>query len=186
MNWTRIKENDYNEGSVNFTPQELMALPDNYYKTMTESGEWMQKSKSQKKIIALTAQVQSLQASNNAKKTDAKKTSDKKVAFQKGTKKGKGKKGKTSKEWAWTLVAPTAGQPKEKDVNGKPFRWCTFHDENGSGGKWVQHTLADCKVRQELERARQEKASPASHNDNGKGKMNVTGMVSILPEDDAY
>ena len=145
---------------------------------ITESGEWVQKSNTQKGIVALTAQVQAIE-NNRAKKPEAKKApNDKKGKFEgKGKKKANGKAGK-DKAWAWVTVAPAAGQPKEKDVNGKHFRWCTYHDENGSGGKWVQHTLIDCKVRQKLEAQKQ------ANKENGKDKMKVAGMVAILPKDD--
>ena len=180
LSWVKAKENDYNEGTINFTPTMLMALADDKYKTLTEAGEWMQKSRTHKRIVALTAQVQAIE-NNRSKKPEAKKGPyDKKGKFEgKGKKKANGKKA-NDKDWAWVTVAPAVGQPKEKDVNGKHFRWCTYHDENGSGGKWVQHTLIDCKVRQKLE------AQAQAKKETGKDKMKVAGMVAVLAEDDDY
>jgi uncharacterized coiled-coil protein SlyX len=180
LTWIRRKEDSYNEGT-DITPEQLMSLADNKYKTLTESGAWMQKSKSQKRIVALAAQVQSLEKSSTPKKFETKKPpQDKKGKFQ-GKGKANGKKGGKDKGWVWVTVAPAPGQPTEKDVGGKHFRWCTYHDEDGSGGKWVQHSLADCKIRKELEAK-----GGTKPNEAGKGKMKVAGMVAVLPEDDDY
>jgi hypothetical protein len=179
VGWVKFKENAYNEGAP-LTPIELMSLADNKYKTQFESGQWMQTTKSQKRIVALTAQVTSL----SAKKPDGKmpynkgKYQPKVKGFDKKKKGGKG----SDKDYQWTKVGPMAGQPTKKDVNGKHFRWCTYHDDKGSGGKWVTHTLAACKVRLELEAKGK---LPQAHADaaRGGGKMKVAAMVAVIPED---
>ena len=179
LSWTKKKEDDYNEGT-NITPEQLMVLADNKFKTLTESGAWMQKSRAQKRIVALAAQVQTLERGTQAKKPEPKKpwTGNKAKTPYKG--KGKPNANK-DKGWAWMTTAPAAGQPKEKDMAGKHYRWCTYHNENGSGGKWVQHALADCKVKLELEAQGKHK----SH-EPPKNQMKVAGMVAVLPEDDDY
>jgi hypothetical protein len=58
LTWVKEKENQYNEGA-NFSPEELMTLADNKYNSLVENGKWMQQSEDQKRIVALTAQVQS-------------------------------------------------------------------------------------------------------------------------------
>ena len=181
--WVHRKEDDYNEGHTNLTTMELMTLADDKYKLLVETGRWMVKSTAQKRIVALTAQVQQALARTSInKKPEAKKTlnSGSKNGY-KGKNKPNDRKSK-DKDWAWTLVAPTNGQPKEKDVGGKHFRWCIHHNENGSGGKWVQHSLADCKVRKDIE-AKKGSTKPS---DAGQSQMKVAGMVAVLPEDDDY
>jgi hypothetical protein len=68
--------------------------------------------------------------------------------------------------------------PKKVNQRKRPSTESVYHDKEGSGGKWVQHTLHDCKIRQELE---------AKKKAGGGGKpaaqMKVTGMVAVLPED---
>jgi hypothetical protein len=179
VGWAKRKEDNYNEG-FDIAPTELMNLANNKYKTQTESGTWMQKSKAQKRIVALTAQISSMEKSKSLTKPkpEAKKTPH--DSKGKGNGKAYAKKGGRDKEYDWILVGPTTGQPTEKDVNGKHFRWCTYHDHKGSGGKWVQHTLQACKVRQELEAKKQHKA------DSAAGQMKVAGMVTVIEEDDDY
>ena len=185
LTWIKAKEDTYNEGA-DITPEELMSLADNKYKTLNESGQWMQKSSASKRIVALAAQVlKSMKNGPTNKKPEFKKDhSDKKGGPAKPKTADTKNKGK-DKHWAWTLVGPTGGQPMVKDVAGKHFRWCTYHDEKGSGGKWVTHTLVDCKVRQELEAAKL-KAAGGKPSDSGAGQMKVAGMVAILPEDDDF
>jgi hypothetical protein len=121
-------------------------------------------------------------AGSTRKGKDASKTPPKKVTFDKKSHKKavpppKGK----DRGWEWTLVGPKPRQPHTKDVDGKHFRWCTYHDDKGSGGKWVTHTLALCKVRLAL------KAKKTGTPMGGTAaQMKVAGMVAILPEDDEY
>lgn len=169
ITWIKSKENDYNEGRTNFTPQDLMSLADNKYKGQLEAGKWMQTSTAQKRIVAMAAQIESLVKAGAAaaavKRPDASPKRDRK-----------------NKGWDWLDICPTAGQPTEKDVDGKHFRWCVYHTQKGTGGKWVQHTLADCKIRIEQEAAKA-KGKPV---DTGSGKMKVAGMVTVLQEDDDF
>lgn len=179
--WIGTKEDLYNEGA-NLSPEELMSLAENKYRTLSESGQWMQKSTAQKRIVAMAAQIQTLEKGKTAftKKPEAKKPYLDKRGNGKDA--GRFKKGKEkSKAWEWLDKAPAADQPKEKDVDGKHFRWCTYHKEKGTGGKWVQHSHADCKVRLELEAK-----GKAGSADAGAGKMKVAGMCAILPDDNDF
>jgi hypothetical protein len=180
VNWVQSKQDSYYEKQITLNPEKLMSLAKDKYTTQVEEGTWMLKTTSQKRIVALTAQVASLEKGwQHVKKPDPKKASvnNKKVPKNKGAPPKNRAKGK---DWAWALIGPKEGQPKEKTVEGKTFRWCTYHDENGSGGKWVQYSLQDCKIRQEVEAKKKAKGSkPAA-------QMKVTGMVAILPEDNDY
>jgi hypothetical protein len=154
VSWVQSKQDAYYEKVITLNPDKLMSLAKDKYTTQVEEETWMLKTTSQKRIVALTAQVPSLEKGwQHVKKPKAKKPfiNNKKVSKGKGAPpKNKGK----GKDWGWALIGPKEGQPKEKTVDGKPFRWCVYHDEDGSGGKWVQHTLHDCKIRQELEAKR--------------------------------
>jgi hypothetical protein len=140
----------------------------------------MLKTTSQKRIVALTAQVASLEKGwQHVKKPKTKKpfVNNKKIPKNKGVPPKNRAKGK---DWAWALIGPKEGQPKEKTVEGKPFCWCTYHNKNGSGRKWVQHSLHNCKIRQEL------KAKKKANGSKPAAQMKVTGMVAILPKDNEY
>jgi hypothetical protein len=79
--WTRSKEDENNKGGITLSPEELMTLANNKYNSLVESGKLMQASEDQKKIVALTAQVQSwekVKAKPGSKKPDFKKGNNKK------------------------------------------------------------------------------------------------------------
>jgi hypothetical protein len=116
--WTRSKENDYKEGQITLTPEELMTLADNKYNSVVENGKWMQESDNQKRIVALIAQLQwweKVKTKNDHKKSDPKKGNNNKKG-KKG--KGKSKDKPRPKEPAWVSVAPGPGQLQDKDVDG--------------------------------------------------------------------
>jgi hypothetical protein len=169
--WVSHKEDSYFEGSLTITPIEIMSWADNKYKTQLEAGRWMQSSPAQKRIVALTAQLAALEKARTPAKPPPKK-----VTFDKRSQKKKAPptKGK-ERGWEWTLVGPKPGQPHTKDVDGKHFRWCTYHDDKGSGGKWVTHTHALCKVRLALEAKKT--GRPMGGTD---AQMKVAGMVAMM------
>jgi hypothetical protein len=175
VNWVQSKQDSYYEKQIMLNPKKPMSLAKDKYMTQIKDGMWMLKMTSQKRIVALTAQVASLEKGwQHVKKPDPKKpfVNNTKIPKNKGAPPKNRAKGK---DWAWALIGPKEGQPKEKTVKGKPFCWCTYHDENGSGGKWVQHSLQDCKIRQEIEAKKKADGSKLAV------QMKVTGMVAILP-----
>jgi hypothetical protein len=182
--WTQSKEDKYNKGKITLSPEELMTLADNKYSSLVESGKWMQESEEQKKIVALTAQVQSwekVKANPGSKKLDFKKGNNKKG------KKGKGKVINKPKpqEPAWVTVAPDPGQPHDRDVDRKDWHWCSRHGEHG---KWVRHTCDKCKIKKTLEgKADGSKTVGYGASGNNKpGQMKVTAMTATYPEDDDF
>jgi hypothetical protein len=119
VNWVQSKQDAYYEKQITLNPEKLMSFAKDKYTTQVEEGTWMLKTTSQKRIVALTAQVASLEKGwQHVKKPEAKKpfVSNKKVSKGKGVPpKNKGK----GKDWGWALIGPKEGQPKEKTVDGK-------------------------------------------------------------------
>ena len=184
--WLSLQEQAYFNGQ-DFTPEALMDLADNLYQSLIDTGKWHTESESQKRIIALTAQVQSLERGKI--KTPQPQQQPKKVLggkpmaarnnkFQKGKPARPAQKGFPNKEEepAWKTEAPGAGQPIDKTVEGKEYHWCKHHAING---KWVRHLREKCEVKLGLDAQKGKPAGPAT--------MRVTAaMVSILPEDEDF
>jgi hypothetical protein len=183
--WIKNKEDAYNEGRDNFTTDELMSLAKNKYQTLIENGNWMQQTDDQKRIVAMAAQIQALETkkATTTKKSDARKTFNKKNDHGRN----KNTKKTSNSKYAWLYEAPKSGQPKEKDIKGVKWYWCPHH---GEAGKWVKHTLADCKVRKEKEEGKTN-SSKAKDRDNKPPEatanpMQVAGMVAVYPDDDDF
>ena len=130
VNYIESKEDDYNEG-YDITPDALMELAESKYKTLLESGKWKQQSAADRKIIALTAKLDLLQAkpektpsSKGATRTKEKKKTDGYITDK------------------WFLTAPKEGEPAKQQKGGKDWWWCPNHAENG---KWVRHEPAACE-----------------------------------------
>ena len=172
--WVKTKEDAYNEGN-DFTPEELMTLADNKYQSLIDAGNWLQQTEDQKRIVAMAAQIDTLEkAKANAKKPDGKKGA-------KNTKKGKkNDKNKKGGRFAWLYEEPGPNQPKEKDIKGTMWYWCVHH---GQKGKWVKHPPDKCELRKEKEKKDKEnKPKPSTDS----GAMKVTGMVAVYPDDDDF
>jgi hypothetical protein len=170
LNWAKRKEDSYNEGT-NISPEELMSLADNKYTTLVDAGLWLQKSESQKRIVALTAQVKSWE-----KVKDHKKSKDTKK--DKKGKGGKNKKNKKTTQPDWVTVPPGAGQPQDKDVDGKDWHWCPNH---GDAGKWVRHTRDKCEMKKE-----KDAKSPSRTIRTSSNPMKVSAMMAVQPDDDDF
>ena len=130
------KEEKYEEGEE-LNPKKLMLLADTKYKTLVEKGTWDAPSAEEEKIIALQAQVESLQKKMN-KAGNSKDTSSKT-----GKEKGKG----TPKKPDWMYQEPPEDKLKEpRNWNGKPWYWCS----KKTGGKctpgaYRRHKPSECK-----------------------------------------
>jgi hypothetical protein len=126
-------EDNYNEGT-NITPEELMTLADNKYQSLIDLGTWLQQNEDQKRIVAMAAQIQSLEKS---KTTTIKKDGKKGAASSKNPKKNKkDKNSKKNAKFAWKYEAPKTGQPNKKETKGTKWYFCPHH---GDHGMWVKH-----------------------------------------------
>jgi hypothetical protein len=157
VSYIGTKEDSYNEGT-DISENELMDLAESKYKIMLESGDWKAQTNEQKKIVALTQQVQSLQSVQKPSADKRKPKADANDA------KGSGK-GKTP----WYFVGPKEGEQPTKENNGKKYHWCLNHGEKG---KWVIHAPADCH---------------AGDKNTGKSKtptLQVSGYPSVADQDE--
>ena len=95
--------------------EDIMLFATNKYRQLLDQGLWKPvQSKQDDDIIALKAEVEKLKSLKN---------------------------NKSKKEWvkaAWKSVAPTEGQAKIKNTNGKTYHWCPNHQE------WTIHKPEEC------------------------------------------
>lgn len=123
------KEDDYNEGK-DMSPDALMELAEAKYKTLLESELWKQPTAADRKIVALTAQLQKLGNPDTDKDTP-------KTGYT-----GKKKFPDGDKDPKWFLTPPKAGEQPKKQKGGKDWWWCPNHAEKG---KWVRHEPTACE-----------------------------------------
>ena len=139
VKYIATKEEKYEEGEE-LNPKKLMLLADTKYKTLVEKGTWDAPSAEEEKIIALQAQVESLQKKMNKGGTS------KDASNKTGKEKGKGGKG-TPKKPDWMYKEPAEDKLKEpRQWNGKPWYWCSPK----TGGKctpgaYRRHKPSECK-----------------------------------------
>ena len=131
-------KDQYEDGRYQAEPDTIMTAALNKYDLMTEAGKWQDPPESDKKMIALQAQVVDLQQKIDAEK---KRTSggtsgnppDAASATAKGT-----NTGQQPQYPAWKKVPPTSDTPKENgyhvrtDKKTKQY-WCPFHS------MWTAH-----------------------------------------------
>lgn len=182
--WLSLQEQAYYNGQ-DYTPEGLMDLADNLYQSLIDTGKWHTETESQKRIIALTAQLQAFERGKTkpqAAQQQPKRHPQGVPAGKKDAKYLKGKnhkntfqqKGKRAPEPAWKTEAPGAGEPIDKTVDAKEYHWCKHHDTKG---KWVIHTRENCEVKKALD-AQKGKT-------NGSATMRVSAaMVSLIEGDE--
>lgn len=184
--WLKMEEQQYYKGSA-INPKELMDQADNLYQSLVDTNQWLSESESDQKIVALTAQIQSLKDAKAKPQQQMEKKNNKKKNPKGGGKKGKNPKGGNQKgyvEPAWVTVAPGAGKPIDKIVDEKDYHWCKHH---GDHGKWVRHTREDCDIQKEIDAAKEAKEAKAKKSkDSATMRVNPAGMSAVLPEDDDY
>ena len=167
------KEEDYEDGSLTITPQQLMTLAKNRYEVLVEKGLWNAPSAEEEKIMALEATVKKLQ---NAKRGSAKQDDS-----NKETKKGQKKKpgNKDNKKNAWIHEKPKLGEPRTKIVDGKPWHYCEHH------ARWTQHTTDMCEKKGLGKgKTKYPRQSDSKPNTNAKAVRFAKAMSAIADEED--
>jgi hypothetical protein len=121
-----MRKGMWEDGTITFTPNQLMSLVENHYKARVENGTWKMVTKKDERIVALEAQVLALASasntSNNTKKTGLSKE-------------------ERDKKYAWKLIPPSseAGMKEVKNFENRQYHWCTKHKA------WTLHTDQECK-----------------------------------------
>jgi hypothetical protein len=120
-----VQQNAYDNGSKEFTEDQLMEVALNKYKVLMESDNWNTLSEQDSKIIALMAEIDALkqQSSSTSSYND----------------KRKGNNHKSKADNAWKKVAPGEGEPKKKSVGKVIYHWGTNHQY------WTLHSSTECK-----------------------------------------
>jgi len=111
----------------------------------------------EKKIIALTAQIDQMQRLLKGTKFKLQKNSKNSFNPNSKNKKPFAPKQKSKKEMeAWKRIPPKEGESHSKKIKGKDFNWCTEHMA------WDRHTEADCELKKK--RLAQETSNSSSQN----------------------
>ncbi|GAX10178.1 hypothetical protein FisN_3Lu402 [Fistulifera solaris] len=126
VNYILKKEEDYHEG-LPMTPDHLMNLADNKYKTLVQLSLWNAPSPEEEKILTLEAKLQKLESK---KKTENK---------PKHQVKGKPQRNRNTPKPDWMSVPPKDDEPKQKTVEKSEYFWCDKHNS------WGKHKMVDCR-----------------------------------------
>ncbi|CAB9523406.1 unknown protein [Seminavis robusta] len=115
------KQEEYEDGTINMTPERLMSLVLEKYKILVSKKAWMKKTEEEMEIMVLKAEISQLR-----KKPSASGSAQPKKATTP-------RQGKDDDKYAWKQVAPKDGEPHDKTVNGKEYIYCPHHETT----KWV-------------------------------------------------
>ena len=142
------------DGRATLTAEDLMVRAENKYEArlLGEENAWGKPTDEQEKIVAMTAEINSLKKerqSATTKKSKEKQASKKQAAKKAPAKKTKEQKKKASNKWAWKGKPPKETDSKEnnafvKTFEGKKYFWCTNH--NDGAGMWTLHHPKDCEA----------------------------------------
>jgi hypothetical protein len=138
------KKRDLFDEGAETTPQQLMLLADNKYKTMKQAGTWRAPTKENEQLVAMSAQLAALKAKNARKHKRGKPNNKGFPPAQPGkdnkkNKDGFPKQGQRVKDYGWKKVPPTSGE-NTKRMDGKTYHWCKKHIA------WTLHTPAECRL----------------------------------------
>ena len=133
-----------------------MVRAENKYEARLLDNEntWGKPTEEQEKIVAMTAEINSLkkECRGMVDKTGKTATKDKKLVAKKTKDQKKTKdstKKKATDKWAWKNKPPKDNNSMEenafvKSFEGKKYFWCTNH--NNGAGMWTLHHPKDCEA----------------------------------------
>ena len=146
------------DGRATFTAEDLMVRAKNKCEArlLDEENTWGKPMEDQEKIVAMTAEINSLKkarsSTTTSKPTKQKAATSKTQANKKAQpKKTKEQKKKTNGKWAWKNKPPKDTDSKENNAfvkifEGKKYYWCLQH--NNGAGMWTLHHPNDCEAGQ--------------------------------------
>ena len=142
------------DGCATFTAEYLMVRAENKYEArlLDEEIAWVKPTDEQEKIVAMTAEINSLKKDRQGtatKKSKEKQASKKQAAKKAPAKKTKEQKKKASDKWAWKGKPPKEMDSKENNAfvkmfEGKKYFWCTNHNDGAS--MWTLHHPKECEA----------------------------------------
>lgn len=166
------REDDYNDGTLDLTPERLMSLAVNKYRTLVDDNSWNQESSQQKQIVALNAQLQKLIGERNKKPTPTNKDAKPKPSF-----KGKDNKATKNRKYPdWKYKAPTGNEPRAKSIKGKQFYWCKHHE------LWCEHKEEECRKAKGTTTG----APPTTINTKELAKLQINRNLAALSTGDDF
>ena len=131
--------------------EDLMVSAENIYEAqlLDEENTWGKPTEEQEKIVAMTAEINSLkkECRGTAVKTNKLKPTGKKQATKKTLpKKMTDQKKRAIDKWAWKSKPPKESDSKEDNASVKTFEskkyyWCINH--NNGAGMWTLHHPKD-------------------------------------------
>ena len=142
------------DGHATFTTEDLMVHAKNKYEArlLDEANAWGKPTEEQEKIVAMTAEINSLKKKQRGTSTkkDKEKPATKKPSSKKTpAKKTKEQKKKANDKCAWKGKPPKETDSKEnnafvKTFENKKYYWCIHH--NNGAGMWTLHHPNECEV----------------------------------------
>ena len=145
-----------NDGRAPYTAEDLMVHAENKYEAqlLDEENTWGKPTEEQEKIVAMTAEINSVKMERPSMADKNSKTATKeKIQAAKKMKDQKKMKNSTKKKsmdkWAWKNKPPKDNDSKVdnafvKSFEGKKYFWCANH--NNGAGMWTLHHPKDCEV----------------------------------------
>jgi hypothetical protein len=168
----------YEMSNDEISPKALMDMASNKYKLMKENGTWNEPSETQKKIIALEAELASW----------------KKKPHQGKTHKTQGKKQKASTKSPYTKKKgerPEAMSTKPTNLKqvvqwkGKPWYYCCKENGGKCDGAWRAHKPSDCKGPDFLKKKETGGKDDTQFHTKSKREKLERAMSALVGEDDS-
>ncbi len=167
------KEEDYEDGSLSITPQQLMTLAKNRYEVLVEKGLWNAPSSEEEKIMALEATIKKLQNNNRSNK----RADDKMPNKGNDKAKARGIKNRNKELPAWVHEKPKPGESKTKTIENKTWHFCDHH------GRWTRHTTDKCEMKGII-KGKGKTVHPSATKYNTKAVRFAKAMTAIADDND--
>ena len=172
------KQENYEEGD-DIATEDLMTMADNKFKLLKEGNKWNAPSEDEEKILALHAEIKTLQkqASKAKKGTPPTSKKEKNKRNNDGNPKDKGREKSKNDKPAWMINSTKPDDLKKpKSWNNKDWHWCSPETGGKCAGNWRCHKPTSCE-------GRAHKFSPPSAADDGGNKrLKLAKAISAIQE----
>jgi len=180
--WIKRHHDNVDDGTANFTADQLMQMAKRKYADMAKNGTWARPNADQEKIIALTGEVAKI---HRAIKKLANKKENQRADNRKNTNTNNNSHQNRvprpiREEDRWRYVPPDKNAPRTKNKNNKTYHWCPNHADGK--GMWTLHAPDNCRNKKGKDGSQKKQEAPKTIELKPKVYFNAT--TATFDDDD--
>ena len=178
VDYIKKKKDTYDEGT-DITPTALMDTALTKYNQLVQDNQWGQPTEEERKIVALTAQLEETQSKLKKLKKGKGGSGNEQSQERRGNSRNNNTSGDgNQQDGSWKKQKPRPGQ-KKRTYKGKEYIWCSFHE------MWTSHDVNECKAKKKADEKKKKSQGDADNDNSPSDKDDSLQLAQALVNEES-